>query len=115
MDISRLLGYLQDIHDAPDDSRDFVAFEKRPDMIAAGVPAEAFDGFNFGSKPAVQREIGLLSGGPIRAPETRAPMQRPIIEGNPRGFVSVEDALRPTGWASTLRGMPWPVVSSRTT
>jgi hypothetical protein len=63
MDISRVLGHLRDIHDAPDDGRDFVAFERRPDMLAAGVKPAAFDGFDFSSKPAVAREIGVLSGG----------------------------------------------------
>lgn len=63
MDISRVLGHLQDIHDALDDGRDFVAFERRPEMLAAGVKPKAFDGFDFRSKPAVAREIGILISG----------------------------------------------------
>jgi hypothetical protein len=57
MDLSKLLGHLQANHDAPDDGRDFVAFEKRPAMIAASVKPETFDGFDFGSKSAVQNAI----------------------------------------------------------
>ena len=94
MDLSKLLGHLRDIHDAPDDGRDFVAFEKRPEMIAAGVSAKDFDRFDFGDKPAVAREISALSlGGPVRPPEPQAPIERPIMESNPKGFVANGDMM----------------------
>ena len=46
-DRNSLLNHLLTIRDAPDDSRDFVAFERRPDMLAAGVSPEDFDRFDF--------------------------------------------------------------------
>lgn len=93
MNIARVLGHLQDIHDAPDDGRDFVAFEKRPQMLAAGVPPEAFDGFDFSSRPAVAREIGVLSGGePMRPPEpSHSQTQDLVYRGEPVGLTKGYD------------------------
>jgi hypothetical protein len=87
MDISRVLGHLHDIHDAPDDGRDFVAFEKRPEMIVAGVPAEAFDRFDFSKRATVRREMDALSGGgPIRSPGPSLPQAHDLVyRGDPVG------------------------------
>lgn len=93
MDISRLLSHLQDIHDAPDDSRDFVAFEKRPDMIAAGVPAKTFDGFNFGSKPAVRAAMGQLQQQASLAPRVvSVPIGR--VEAPPKHNLTPNESQR---------------------
>lgn len=99
----RLLRHLETIRAMPRDQRSFAAFEKRPDMIAAGAGKDMIDDFDFDDEPALDGVIGDLRlaaerGSSARRRSLSAPLDRPRMEAmrvdaNPERFQFSEDMV----------------------
>lgn len=99
----RLLPHLEAIRATPRDQRSFVAFEKRPDMIAAGAGKGMIDAFDFEDEPALDGVIGDLrlaadrqAGAwqqPLNAPLDQPRVEPMRVDANPHGFQFSEDMI----------------------
>lgn len=97
-----LLDQLKAIRALPVDQRSFAAFEKRPDMLAAGVDKAALDAFDFDDERALDEMIGRLGGGAPRAGAVVSPIVRATTPerlyrlpatANPKGLRFAEDMV----------------------
>lgn len=98
----QLLNHLKAIRATPPDQSGFAAFEKRPDMLAAGADKDALDAFDFDNEPALDEMIGRLGGEPassdvvaypVMAPTPRERLYRRAVDDTPQGFAFAEDMV----------------------
>jgi hypothetical protein len=99
----RLLPHLDAIRATPRDQRGFAAFERRPDMIAAGAGKAMIDAFDFDDEPALDAVIGDLRLAadrqmrarrqPPSAPLDRRRLEAMHVDANPAGLRFSEDMV----------------------